>query len=57
MEEQRCKPGVEWSSWVLAPRAARSRRPRRQLLKIDPAQPWASVITTAHDRLAAPPEP
>jgi hypothetical protein len=33
------------------------RTARRQLLKIDPAWPWASVITTAHDRLAALPEP
>jgi hypothetical protein len=33
------------------------RTARRQLLKIDPAWPWASTITTAHDRLIALPEP
>jgi hypothetical protein len=33
------------------------RTARRRLLKIDPAWPWAEVITTAHARLAALPVP
>ncbi|MDT7653362.1 MAG: hypothetical protein QOI36_4768, partial [Pseudonocardiales bacterium] len=30
---------------------------RRRLLKVDHARPWATVITTAHTRLAALPVP
>ena len=33
------------------------RTPRRRILKIDPAWPWADVITTAHARLCALPAP
>jgi hypothetical protein len=33
------------------------RTARRRLLKIDPAWPWAALITTAHARLAALPVP
>ncbi len=33
------------------------RTARRRILKIDPAWPWAKVITTAHDRLMALPAP
>ena len=33
------------------------RTARRRLLKIDPAWPWAEVITTAHARLMALPAP
>jgi hypothetical protein len=33
------------------------RTARRRLLKIDPAWPWATVITAAHARLAAQPVP
>ena len=33
------------------------RTARRRLLKIDPAWPWADVITTAHARLMALPAP
>ena len=33
------------------------RTARRRILKIDPAWPWADVITTAHARLMALPAP
>ncbi|MFC4945109.1 transposase [Pseudonocardia sp. GCM10023141] len=33
------------------------RTARRRMLKIDPAWPWATVITTAHGRLVALPFP
>jgi hypothetical protein len=33
------------------------RTARRRVLHIDPAWPWADVITTAHQRLCALPAP
>jgi hypothetical protein len=38
---------------ILAVTGRLIRTGRRQLLKIDPAWPWAHQITTAHARLAA----